>query len=183
MVLILWPGFSMPVLHGPMLHGPLLCHGESHVPRCPCKCSPDCLQPAPCPQLTWRVVAVGSIGAGVGGRPVCPQRRVPLTAVCRRQGEGAPKLRMRSGWRAEAAGPREKPWPCCGKETQGDCGPHRPPFPGKAGSGHPEPRGSRSIKCIWGAWLGAGRFATLGLHYPWGTAACSQELPPHGPHC
>lgn len=141
MVLILWPGFSMPVLHGPQL-----CHGGSHVPVVPANAllaHPDCLQPAPCPQLTWRVVAVGSIGAGVGGWAVCPQRRVPLTAVCGGQGEGAPKLRMRGGWRAEAAGPGEKPWPCCGKEAQGDCGPHRPPFPGKAGEGHPEPRGKQ----------------------------------------
>lgn len=49
--------------------------------------------------------------------------------------------------------------------------------------GTQSPEESRSIKCIWGAWLGAGCSATLGLHYPWGTAACSQELPAHGPHC
>lgn len=52
--------------------------------------------------LTGRVGPMG-IGAAVGGRAVVPQGGVALTAVGWREGDGTPKLAVRTHRRAERA--------------------------------------------------------------------------------
>lgn len=60
------------------------------------------------------------VGAGVGGRAVVPQGGVALAAVGRREGDGTPKLAVRTGRGAERAGAGNKPTTYClhrGEET------------------------------------------------------------------
>lgn len=58
--------------------------------------------------LTGRVGPMG-VGTGVGGRAMVPQGGVALTAVGWRKGEGAPKLAVRTGRRAERGCAWNKP--------------------------------------------------------------------------
>lgn len=70
--------------------------------------------------LTGRVGPMG-VRAGVGGRAVVPQCGVALAAVGWREGDGAPKLTVRTRRRAEGACAWNKPatyWLHRGEKTQ-----------------------------------------------------------------
>lgn len=53
-----------------------------------------------------------AVGAGVGRGAVVSQGGVALTAVGRGEGDGTPKLTVRTGGRAERAGGRNEPTTC-----------------------------------------------------------------------
>lgn len=65
-------------------------------------------------ELTWRIIPM-RVRAGVGRRAVVPQGGVPFTAVRGGKREGASELRVGGRGRAQGAGSREKPPPCCEK--------------------------------------------------------------------
>lgn len=60
------------------------------------------------------------VRAGVGGRPVVPQGRIPLTTVRGGKREGASKLRVGGGRWAQGAGSRDQPPPCCERRMLSD---------------------------------------------------------------
>lgn len=67
--------------------------------------------------LLTRGGCAGGVRAGVGCRAMVSQSRITVTAMGGRQGQGGPKLWVRTGRRAERSRARDEPATHCRKQT------------------------------------------------------------------